>query len=299
VSSFLHVARKTAKTTRKFTGLVLNEGLETLRDPFHLVDIAKIGLDGVTAFGKLTLRSPDPKTIFKGKLEVAKKAAWSKALPLPEVKLLGKVAGGTVNDVLLTAMTGALRRYLLSRGERVEGLNFRAAIPVNLRPLDGPIEMGNKFGLVFLSLPVGIEDELERLWELKRRMDALKGSAEAVVSLGILNAMGVAPDEIENVLVTMFGQKATAVMTNVPGPAQTIYLAGIPMRGIMFWVPQSGRLGLGISIISYDNQVLLGVATDARLVPDPEEIVRFFEVEFDHMMNLVRQVEEDPEAELP
>jgi len=159
--------------------------------------------------------------------------------------------------------------------------------------------MGNKFGLVFLSLPIGIEDELERLWELKRRMDALKGSAEAVVSLGILNAMGVAPDEIENVLVTMFGQKATAVMTNVPGPAQTIYLAGIPMRGIMFWVPQSGRLGLGISIISYDNQVLLGVATDARLVPDPEEIVRFFEVEFDHMMNLVRQVEEDPEAELP
>jgi hypothetical protein len=72
-------------------------------------------------------------------------------------------------------------------------------------------------------------------------------------------------------------------MTNVPGPRETLYLAGQPIRGIMFWVPQPGRLGLGVSIISYAGQVLVGVATDAGLVPDPETIIAGFHAEFDQM----------------
>ena len=282
-----------AKSTQKITEALFQEGMEAFRDPSRLVDIAKLGASGATALGKLTLRFPDPPTIFKGELGVIKKVAWSKPIPLNEVKAIGKVTEGTVNDVLITAVTGGLRRYMRKRGERVKGLNFRATIPVNLRPLDGPIEFGNKFGLVFLSLPVGIADPLDRLRELKRRMDDLKESAEPVVAFGLLNAIGMVPAEVENLALSLFGAKATAVMTNVPGPRQTIYLAGVPLKQLMFWVPQSGHLGLGVSIISYAGQVMVGIATDEGLVPDPDQIIKGFHREFDALMQLVRQVEEN------
>jgi len=276
-------ARKSAKTAQKVSETITHEGLEMIRTPEKIVDLTKLGMDGVFSLARLVLRSPDPKTAFKGRLGVPKKAAWSKPIPLADVKLVGKATGGTVNDVLLTAMSGGLRRYLSSRGEEVEGLNIRAAVPVNLRPLDGPIKLGNKFGLVFLSLPVGIEDSVDRLYELKRRMDELKGSTEPAVAFGILTAMGMTPNEIENIIVDIFEKKATAVMTNVPGPREPIYLAGKQLKRIMFWVPQSGRLGLGISILSYAAEVLLGVATDEGLVPDPERIVEGFHEEFAEM----------------
>jgi diacylglycerol O-acyltransferase / wax synthase len=282
--------RSTANTARKVTQAVAQEGLEMLRTPEKVVDLTKLGIDGMVSLGRLVLRTPDPKTIFKGRLGVPKKAAWSKPLSLADVKMVGKAMDGTVNDVMLTAMAGGLRRYLLNHGQDVEGLNIRAAVPVNLRPLDGPIELGNKFGLVFVSLPVGIEDSVDRLYELKRRMDTLKGSTEPTVAFGILTAMGMTPTEIENIIVDIFEKKATAVMTNVPGPREPIFLADKQVQRLMFWVPQSGRLGLGISILSYAGEVLLGVATDAGLVPDPELIVEGFYEEFVEMQGKVTRL---------
>jgi hypothetical protein len=158
--------------------------------------------------------------------------------------------------------------------------------------------LGNAFGLVFLPLPVGIDDPLDRLLELKKRMDQIKGTPEAIVAFGILNAIGIAPAEIEDMVVNLFGTKATAVMTNVPGPKEVRYFAGRPIKGLMFWVPQSGRLGLGVSILSYAGEVLVGMATDAGLVPDPESLVEGFHTELDDFMNLVRLAREtDEESE--
>jgi WS/DGAT/MGAT family acyltransferase len=213
-------------------------------------------------------------------------------IPLPEVKAIGSVTDSTVNDVLLTAVAGALGRYLRSRGETVGGLDLRAVVPVNLRPLDGPIKLGNAFGLVFLSLPIGIEDPLDRLRELKRHMDGIKGTPEALVTFGILNAMGAGGPQFEDIVVSIFEKKATTVMTNVPGPREVRFLAGKPIKGIMFWVPQSGRLGLGVSILSYAGDVLVGIASDAGLVPDPEAIVEATHVEFDSLMQLVAWAKE-------
>lgn len=273
---------------RAVSGLVA-EGAETLRHPERALDLAKLGVSGTAALGKLLLMAPDPRTVFKGKLGVAKRAAWSTPLPLDDVKAIGRAVDGTVNDVLLTAVTGALRRYLQSRGEPVAGVEFRAVVPVNLRSLDGPIELGNRFGLVFLALPIGLDDPLDRLCALKERMEEIKGSPEAVVAFGILNVIGAAPAEVEEQIVRMFGGKATAVMTNVPGPRQPIYLAGRPIRQLMFWVPQSGRLGLGVSILSYAGSVTLGIATDAALVPDPETIIAAFHEEFEQLTEWVRR----------
>ena len=112
-------------------------------------------------------------------------------------------------------------------------------------------------------------------------MDKLKDSPQAIVAFGVLNALGMASPEIEGVGVSIFARKATAVMTNVPGPRKKLYFAGQPIDEIMFWVPQSGRLGLGVSILSYAGTVRLGIAVDAGLVPDPGMIVTYFHDEFD------------------
>lgn len=285
--------RRVVRTARALADDLVHESLVTVRDPRRVVDLTRLGAGGVARLVKILLRQTDPHTIYKGPLGIDKRAAWSQPLRLTDVKAVSQVMGGTINDVLLTAVAGGLRSYLLQRGEPVDDLSFHAVIPVNLRPLDEPLSLGNKFGLVFLSLPIGIADPLERLEALKTHMDALKGSPEAIAIYGLLNVVGMAPVEVENLLVTIFGTKATGVMTNVPGPREQLYLAGSPMREVMFWVPQSGRLGLGVSIISYNGQVLVGIATDAGLVPDPEAIVAGYEQSFAEMLALFETIRAD------
>jgi diacylglycerol O-acyltransferase / wax synthase len=208
-----------------------------------------------------------------------------------DVKLIGSALGGTINDVLVAAVAGGLRRYLEDRGhEPHAALSFRAVMPVNLRPLEKMSDLGNQFGLIFLSLPVGILDPIERLTELRRRATALKRSTEPVVVYWILRAMGITPHFIQKLVVRIFATKATAVMTNVPGPRQVLFLAGAPLQDLFFWVPQSGRVGLGVSICSYAGHVRLGVGTDAGLVPDPEGIVKGFH---DELAELKRLAEEN------
>ncbi len=264
-------------------GRGLAAGQDLMANPEKLSDMARLGAHGAYRLGRLIALSPDPQTILKGELGRRKRAAWSKPIPLADFKEIGKALGATVNDVLIATATGALRRYLESRGEPTGGIAIRASVPVNLRPVDDPHALGNAFGLVFLSLPVGIVDPVRRLRAIKREMDELKGSPEALVALGVLTVMGMAPVEVERVGLRFFGSKATAVLTNVPGPREPLYLAGRKLEKIMFWVPQSGRLALGISILSYAGGVMLGVATDAGLVPDPEGIVDGFALEFEAM----------------
>ena len=294
LSRLSHPARAALKTTRKAGEALVQQCQEMRADPARVADLARTGARGTTALARLLLLWPDPKTVYKGELGVPKRAAWSEPLALKEVKAIGKGLGGTVNDVLLTAMSGALRRYLQGRGEQVDGLNFRAVVPVNLRQPGTEAELGNKFGLVFLPLPIGIAEPGARLCELKRRMDALKDSLEAPVAFGILTAIGMAPETIQDVVVDIFGMKGTAVMTNVIGPRMQLYLAGAPLDSLMFWVPQSGHLGMGVSIISYAGRVWMGVITDQGLVPDPDAIVAAFHTEFDELAALARQAQEAP-----
>jgi WS/DGAT/MGAT family acyltransferase len=248
----------------------------------------KKGGASVPAFGRLAARLPDPKTLFKGPLGVDKRAAWSEGLPLDDVQLVCKHFGGTVNDVLTSAVTGGMRRYLEGKGVLAKGLNVRAVVPVSLRPLEQMATLGNQFGLAFLSLPIGLGDPVERFDELRRRMTPLKRSFEPYVALQILGAIGRLPRQAQNLVVRIFGAKGTAVMTNVPGPTEVLYMAGKPIRSFMFWVPQSGRMGMGIAFASYAGEVRLGIATDTGLVADPEKIVEGFHQEFDEMLRLAR-----------
>lgn len=296
LENMARTARSALRFTQKATERLRHEWLEVWQRPGEtLADLAQLGAGSALALSKSLLLPPDNMTVFRGPLGISKKAVWSRPMPLEQVKAVGRVTGGTVNDVLMAALTGALRRYLLERDSLVE--TIRAFVPVNIRPPDEPIELGNKFSLIFLTLPVGKDDLVERLLTIKAEMDRIKQSPEAVVNYGILNALGVSPKQVQEMAVEMFAAKATAVVTNVPGPRQAIYLAGQPLKGIMFWVPQSGRVGLGVSILSYNQQVMLGVASDVGLAPDPEQIVAYFHQEFEEMLSLVAQAEENAPAE--
>jgi WS/DGAT/MGAT family acyltransferase len=236
-------------------------------------------LRGLTALGRLVVRRPDPGSLFKGPLGREKRVAYSEPVPLVEVRALKEIFGGTVNDLLTSVLCGGLGRYLRERGERVSSRELRAAVPVSLRPLERMGELGNQFGLVFLSLPIGVRAGAPRLAAMRQRMAALKGSAEAVVVLRILDLAGRMPLAIQRQLVRIFGSKATAVLTSVPGPIRELRLAGHPIRDLLFWVPQAGHLGLGLSLCSYAGRVRLGVACDAGLVAEPAAVVAAFEAE--------------------
>ena len=270
---------------------VMPEGLNLMLKPLETLRSLSVwqrGAASAAALARLTFRTNDSKTMLNATLGVDKRAAWSDAIELGAVREVSLSLGGTVNDILLTAMAGGLRRYLIERSGPSGCRDFRATVPVSLRPLEDLNTLGNEFGLVYLRLPLEIEAPLERLAELRKRMHRLKRSAESVVSLKVIDLMGRLPGAAQKAMVRMFASKATAVMTNVPGPNRHLYLAGSPIRDLIFWVPRSARLSLGVSIFSYAGRVRMGVATDAGLVPDPEEMVRGFHDEFVAMQELAR-----------
>ncbi len=288
---FLRLARKRLRRARKLGRTVAEQGARSLVNPFYGLGLTRlateIATDSAAELANLALMSPDPQTVFKGKLGISKSVAWSRPIDLAGIKRIGKATGTTVNDVLMTAATAALRSYLEERGESPDGVEMRAAIPVNLRPAVKEGQLGNNFALVFLSLPVWIGDTKKRLAAVKMRMDDLKRSPQAMVAYQILQTLGRMPGPVESQAVQFFASKATTVLTNVPGPQEQLYFTGQPIESIMFWVPQSGRLGMGISIFSYNGTVTLGVATDTGLVPDPDRIVAGFHHAYEELLALV------------
>ncbi len=232
----------------------------------------------------LRLGSESP-TVLRQPLGVAKRAAWSRPVALAEVKTIGAAHSATVNDVLMTALTGALGRYLAERGEETGALHLRAVVPVNLRLAADPDELGNDLGLVFLELPIGEASPGGRLRAVKARMDRLKRSAEAFVVSFLLKAAGRASAGAQRLLLRYFASKVTLVVTNVPGPRKPRTLAGRTIRTILFWVPQSSSVGLGISIISYAGEVRIGVAGDAGIVGEPQRLADLFEQELRRLGN--------------
>ncbi len=252
--------------------------------PGRLLAAARLGGGVAAVLGRLLDLRADPRTVLRGPLGGAKRAAWSEPIPLDRVRALGRATGSTINDVLLGTVAGALRGYLAGRGDRVDGLVLRAVVPVNLRRDDDGASLGNKFGLVFLPLPVGEADPLRRVAATKRNMDAIKRSPEAVVIFGLLRALGKTTAATLVAAVVLLARRASAVMTNVPGPRERIRFAGAAVDGVMFWVPQSGSLGLGVSVLSYAGEVRIGVAADDRVVPDPAAVVAAFHRALDELL---------------
>ncbi|MEM7799136.1 MAG: wax ester/triacylglycerol synthase family O-acyltransferase [Chloroflexota bacterium] len=227
----------------------------------------------------------DPQTPLKGPLCHTKEVVWSNPIPLHQLKEIAKRYGCKVNDVMIALLTSSLRSYLAEKKALTEKLEFRAVVPFNLRPLDfdkdKSVRLGNNFGLIFLKLPLFIKDRGQRLKEIHRRMAKIKRAPDAIIAFQVMGLLGILPRRFSDRFINMMGRKSTLVATNVPGPRHTLYMAGSEIESVIIWAPQSGKLGMGYSLLSYAGYVSAGIMVDSGLIPDPQRLLNFFLKELD------------------
>lgn len=282
-----HHGSRLVRAGLKLTGTLWSKYVEVLAHPTRAVEYLKTGRDLASELCNIATLSDDSPCRLRGKTASTKRVAWSQQIPLPDIKAVGKVLGCSVNDLLIAAAAAAFRHYLQEKGDDTDRVAIRALVPVNMRAPDDDGALGNRFGLVALDLPLDIAHPLQRLYAVRDRMQALRSSLQPIVVLNLLEVLGMAPRTVQQQAVDLLAAKASAVITNVPGPQQTLYLAGAKLRQPLFWVPQAGDIGVGVSILSYDHKVQLGLITDKLLVPDPDRVVARFALEFEQLLLLV------------
>jgi len=265
---------------------LLEKGVHYALHPRAASAAAREALGLGAALARIAILPSDPTTRLKQPLSGVRRVAWADPLSLMEVATVGHVLGCTVNDVLVSTLAGALGSYLRAQGDSTEGLILRAAVPVNLRTEEAP-PLGNHFGLVFVELPVGIRHPLERLYAVHAAMQALKHSPEAPVVLGLLSVIGSLPASAEPPAIELFTSKASLVASNLPGPAEPLHFAGARIGKILFWVPQAGSIGLGVSMFSYTGRIQYGVIADRQLIPHPAELIEQVATQFERLVYLV------------
>lgn len=287
---------RAASIARKVSG----ESLSLVRDREHLRSVINDGVQALSTLAQLALMPADPRKVLKGDLGVRKNCAWSDPISLDRFHGIAKGIGCKINDLLLSCVTGAFRDELIYAGQDVEGKSIHVTLPVNIRSADTyqskefAETLGNCFGTVFVPLPVGIENPLERVYKLKHDMIALKGSMQPALSFGMLNVAGMFPKSLQKPVLEAFSNKATAVLSNVPGSRDPRYIAGSRIREQMFWVPQTGDIGLGLSIISYGGQIQFGLVGDAKLFPNPERLINRFVAQIElHRIDIVASYIDD------
>jgi WS/DGAT/MGAT family acyltransferase len=269
-------------------GDLAEKGLQLALHPGQTGVAAQQALGLATELARLAMLPDDPPTQLKQPLCGVKHVAWCEPLALQEVRTIGRVLGCTVNDVLVSILAGALGRYLESHGDSIAGVTIRATVPANLRVGPGSAaSLGNNFGLIFLELPIGVRHPLERLYAVHSLMSALKASPQAMVTFGLMSAIGNLPAAVEDPAITLFSAKASLVASNVPGPRQPLYVAGVPVSQLLFWVPQTGSIGVGVSMLTYCDQVQLGVIADRQLIAKPAELLHVMADEFERLVLLV------------
>jgi diacylglycerol O-acyltransferase len=270
------------------TGSGMAKSVELLANPQQplqgTVELARVGAQVVSDATSMLLMPDDSPTALKGKPIGTKRVAWGEPIPLDVVKAIGKGLGCSVNDVLLACVAGAIGGWLREQGEDTTGKEIRAMVPVNLRPMEKAYKLGNQFGLVPLVLPIGIVNPVERVYAVHTRMQELKGSYQPLLAFAVLAVAGLLIKPMQDALLNLFAKKATAVMTNVPGPGTPLKICGSTLSQVMFWVPQSGEIGVGVSILSYGGGVQFGLITDAKLCPEPQKIIERFEPEFQRLL---------------
>lgn len=266
--------------------------IDTIRElsASNIVDSLSLSAKGVKAGYDLLTMDAEPQTSLYGTLGPTKRAAWTKRVPLEDVKTVGRAHGATVNEVLLATAAGAIRRVLDGRGEDTTDLQLHCTMPVNLKPMEErPESLGNYFGITFVPLPVGTTDLGERIDLVHDQVDLQTAGIEAFLMYQLINLGGIVPEFLQKAVMKFFHGHATGIVTNVPGPLDNAEFAGTEISDLIFWVPQGNDQGLGISIMSYGGFVRVGIASDENLLSDPTEMTDAFENEIDM---LVEQAQE-------
>lgn len=264
---------------RGLVGALVHEGLDSLAHPEHARQLAGTALRDVGTTAKLIGAPADARTPLRAPLAGIRRVAWSEPMPLQAIKDAAHRRRVTINDLLLTSLAAALRDALEGADDLPDEIH--TMVPFNLRSPDEPIpaELGNDFALILLELPIGDLAPAERLRQVNGRMAAIKESHEAPIAFGIVGAIGLTPPWMEDRLIGFFSDKASLVVTNVPGPRERLSFAGVPIEQILVWAPCSGNLGMTVSILSYAGQVTVGFMVDTALLDDPGALARAYEDE--------------------
>jgi diacylglycerol O-acyltransferase len=267
------------------------------RDRPGLLDLPRSAMRALPATGRL-LQTP----VVAGRLLLArrpasplsvpphhgKRAVWAPSIDVADLRGLRRATGTTVTDIVMSALAGALRRWLLDHGADPILDDLPTMVPVDLRGSAalGADDLGNQFALVLLDLPVGLDSPLGRLNETAARMRAIKDSPEAWLTYGLLEGMGLMHPRLRVHATDFFARKATGVTTSVRGPDQPLHLAGLPITRMWAWAPMSADQSLSTSIVGYAGRIHVGFKVDTSAVPDPQVLVAGMQAELAQLIAL-------------
>ena len=223
---------------------------------------------GLARFGRKVARA---ESVLNGPIGPHRRWAWAHG-SLDEVKAVKNALGGTVNDVVLAAISGGYRAFLTERGEDVAGLTIRTMVPVSVRRPDQKGTLGNQISAMFADLPVGVDDPVARLEAVTAQLEGLKRGGMALGVGSLIGAADFAPPMLvavgSRVAARVPQRQVSTVTTNVPGPQQPLYLLGREMVDMVPYVPLGVEIRISIGIFSYSGQLTFGISADYDEVPD-------------------------------
>ena len=234
--------------------------------------------------------SPDHNALHKpGKvLHGTRRVTWTERIDLDRIKAIKNMAQVSLNDVLLSCVSGAFRRYFeFAKQPLIE--DIRTNVPISMRPSHDEKVLDNKFTIVQVQLPVGEPDIKKRLQQTKATMDVLKVSDEPLGNYLSQLVLTKLPGTLTKFILTSLANKTTATCSNVPGPSSPLYIGGRKMHDLMFWVPSLSSVGVGCSLISYNGGFRLGVCVDTSLCNDPQQLSKGFVEELDELYRIYVQ----------
>ncbi len=208
-----------------------------------------------------------------------------------DVKAVRRRFGGTVNDVVLTTMSGAVRRFLEHRGMHPEGIDFRVMAPVNIQARTGTAdELGNQVSAWMVPLPIAERDPRRQLEILSRTTAVLKEEKNALGGLLWTRLSGLAPSTLLSLGARLSWRNlpCNMVVTNVPGPQQELYLLGAKMLNYRGMLPIGNYLGLGTVIVSYAGKLQYSFTADWDLVPDVDVFAKCVGAAFQELRDAAR-----------
>jgi WS/DGAT/MGAT family acyltransferase len=250
------------------------------------------GVAGLGSMARAGL-SPAPRSPLNVAIGPHRRYTWVNA-DLARFKAIKSQLGGTVNDVVLTAVALALGRWMRARGEDTEGLELRAMVPVSVRVEAERGALGNRVATMWAPLPVGVQDPVEAFTQVREAMKDLKSSGQAVGAETLTQLADFAPPTIMSQAARLQARQRffNLVVTNVPGPQVPLYLLGRPMSGLYPVVPLALKQALGIAIMSYNGRLGFGLLADFDALPDLETIAGELEGAIDDLVAAAAGVDE-------
>ncbi|MDX1648984.1 MAG: WS/DGAT domain-containing protein, partial [Myxococcota bacterium] len=234
------------------------------------------------AFAAVGLVASDvPEMPWNAPLGPRRRLAFAR-LPMDGVRRVRAARGGTVNDVVLSVIAGGLHRYLRDAGSDVRGIELTALVPVSLRPAGEARSLGNRISALLVPLCVDLPEEVPRLAATRVLTEQLKERSAWVGIDALLSLLDGLPPALVQAVGRRVGipRLANLIVTNVPGPRETRFLARTRVEALLPVVPLADGLGLGIAVFSYDGSLHVGLHADGHLLPDLEKLRRSVEDAF-------------------